>query len=180
MRRGPHATHVLVLSAIAFAAIAGCQPRATTESATDTARLDTNPAVYLRLMDQGFTQGDTAIVDSLVAENAVDHEGMEGGPTGRAGVKWIIAELHTAFPDVRFTINDVAAVDDKVWAYVTITGTHQGEFMGVKATGKQIRIDGFDLVRFEDGRMAEHWGVTDMFSLMQQIGPPPARGAQGR
>jgi predicted ester cyclase len=57
---------------------------------------------------------------------------------------------------------------------VTISGTHTGDFMGIPATNKSFEVECMDMIRIEDGKCAEHWGVTDMMSLMQQIGAVPA------
>ena len=58
-------------------------------------------------------------------------------------------------------------------AHVVLTGTHNGDLMGVAATGKTVEFGGIDIIRVEDGKVAEHWGVTDTMSLMQQVGAIP-------
>ncbi len=52
-------------------------------------------------------------------------------------------------------------------------GTHRGPFMGIPPTGKTVRIDLIDIVRVEDGRIAEHWNVVDQLGLMRQLGAIP-------
>jgi steroid delta-isomerase-like uncharacterized protein len=83
--------------------------------------------------------------------------------------------IFTAFPDVRATIHDQTAEGDKVWTRKTFHGTHLGPFMGVPPTGRKIAVDVMDVFRIEDGKLAEHWGISDMLGLMQQIGAAPAR-----
>jgi predicted ester cyclase len=68
----------------------------------------------------------------------------------------------------------MVAEGDLVSARFVFTGTHQGEFMGVPATGKRVEVEGFDLVRVRDGRATEHWGQMDAMALMQQLGAIPA------
>jgi predicted ester cyclase len=58
-------------------------------------------------------------------------------------------------------------------AHVVLTGTHSGDLMGVAATGKTVEFGSIDMIRVEDGKVAEHWGVTDAMSLMQQVGALP-------
>jgi len=73
---------------------------------------------------------------------------------------------------------DVIAADDKAVARVTLTGTHRGEFAGVPPTDKHVEVKLIDIMRFDDaGRICEHWGVADMFSLMQQLGVAPGPAA---
>jgi len=61
-----------------------------------------------------------------------------------------------------------------VWARARLTGTHQGEFMGVPATGSRVEFQVIDIARFENGKGVEHWGVSDAMSLMMQIGAIPS------
>ena len=78
------------------------------------------------------------------------------------------------FPDLRFDAEDILTSGDKVVARSRVTGTNKGEFMGMPATGKSINVQASDIVRFgNDGLAAEHWGVMDMMSIMQQLGAIP-------
>ena len=80
-----------------------------------------------------------------------------------------------AFPDLRMAVEDVVADRAKVVARVRYTGTQQGEFQGMPATGKSVDIQLIDVFRFaEDGRVGEHWGVIDLLAMMQQLGVVPA------
>jgi len=75
-----------------------------------------------------------------------------------------------AFPDFHHEINDMVAEDDRVTARVTLTGTHNGEFMGIPPSGNKIEYNAFLTARFSDKRIVELWGVADMMTLMQQLG----------
>jgi predicted ester cyclase len=75
------------------------------------------------------------------------------------------------FPNLRMDPEDVLAIGDKVVARVRATGTHDGELMGMPATGKSVDVQLIDIMRFDkDGLSAEHWGVVDMMAMMQQLG----------
>jgi predicted ester cyclase len=82
-----------------------------------------------------------------------------------------------AFPDLRNDLQDVFASGDKVVARVRVTGTNQGEFMGMPATGKSIDLEAIDIVRFGDGKAVEHWGAMDGMEMMQQLGAVPGGAA---
>jgi len=86
-----------------------------------------------------------------------------------------IQYLRTAFPDFNLTIEDLVADGDKVWVRMTARGTNLGGFMG-PPNGKSFQVTVFDLARFEDGRLVEHWGCPDRFHLLAQLGllPKPA------
>ncbi len=75
-----------------------------------------------------------------------------------------------AFPDFHHEINDMVAEDDMVSARVTLTGTHNGEFMGIPPSGNKIEYHAFMTARFSDKRIVELWGVADMMTLMMQLG----------
>jgi predicted ester cyclase len=96
-------------------------------------------------------------------------EGLEGIEVLRQFVK----VSRDAFPDLQFTAEDMIAEGDKVAARYTMRGTHQGEFMGVAPTGNQIEVTGIDIVRFEGGKMVEHWANSDELGMMQQLGLVP-------
>jgi predicted ester cyclase len=75
---------------------------------------------------------------------------------------------------------DLVSSPDLVQASRKVTGTHQGEFMGIPPTGKSVTVNLIDITRFDDGGLArEHWGVVDQLGLMQQLGVNPAPGHNG-
>ena len=79
-----------------------------------------------------------------------------------------------AFPDLRMDPQDIIESGDKIAVRVRVTGTHEGEFMGMAPTGRSIDIQIIDIVRFgDDGRGREHWGATDALAMMQQLGALP-------
>jgi len=108
--------------------------------------------------------------DDLFAPDATA-PGAPGLPAGPDGVKAIAGMIFSAFPDYRMEIDKIVANEDKVAVRSIQTGTHQGEFMGVPASGKQATWTEMSVVRFENGKVVESWWETDMLGLMQQIGP---------
>ena len=125
--------------------------------------------------DEMLSKGNMDAIDELVTDDVVDHEqGLPGQPEGKEGVRFFVNTMRDAFSDLRATMGPTLESGDMASAQVTITGRHTGEFMGVPATDKSFEIKSIDIVRFEDGKCAEHWGVTDNMALMQQIGAVPA------
>lgn len=135
--------------------------------------IDHMKAMTRRLYQEGISQGNLAVVDELVAVDAIDHEGMPGMPPGVEGLKALIGVLRGAFPDLPFTPDDRVAEGDKIVARLTVTGTHRGEFMGKPPTGRSVSFSAIDIIRFENGKMKEHWGQDDQLGLMQQLGVIP-------
>ncbi len=137
-----------------------------------------NENVFRRLIEEGFSSGNLAALDELFAPNFVEHQ--DGFvPPNVEGVKAGIVGLRTPFPDLRLTIEEIIASGDKTWARLTARGRHLAPFMGRPPTGKSFAITVIDICRFEDGKIAEHWGVADRLSLMGQLGllPQPPQGA---
>ena len=129
-----------------------------------------------RLMRQVYDileSGDADRADDLIAEDLIEHEELPGVPPGREGFKEFVRMWHAAFPDTRFTEEVVVAEGDLVAYRGTMTATHKGEFMGIPATGREVRVAVMDIGRWRDGKGVEHWGTTDMLSLLQQIGAIP-------
>jgi steroid delta-isomerase-like uncharacterized protein len=113
-----------------------------------------------------------AMVRKFMAPQSVYH-----GATGDMNFeqyKEYIAALCNAFPDMNWTVEDMFGVEDKVVTRYTISGTHNGPFMGIPATGKRFFIRSASIARFAGGKAAEGWGFPDMFSLMQQLGVIPS------
>ena len=81
--------------------------------------------------------------------------------------------LHAGIPDFEVTIVDMIAEGDKVAIRLKWSGTHHGDFMGMTATGNAISIDVFDMFRVQDGKITDHWGVSDTLTMMTQLGALP-------
>ena len=115
-------------------------------------------------------KGNLAVIDELMAADFVEHEAFPGLTADREGVKQFFTMMRKAFPDLKFEVEFYMADGDKVASYLTIHGTHKGEFMGMPASGKKISVRTIDIVRIKDGKTVEHWGVTDGLGMMEQLG----------
>jgi steroid delta-isomerase-like uncharacterized protein len=133
-----------------------------------------NKAVVRRFYEEVFNARNLGAVDEVLAPDGVDHT---FGSQNTEQAKQFFAMVHQAFPDLHVEVHDVIAEGDLVAARVSYTGTHQGEFLGIAATGKQCRTDGVAFIRLQDGRQAEHWGGPDTLSLLMQLGVMPGPGA---
>jgi steroid delta-isomerase-like uncharacterized protein len=132
-----------------------------------------NKATFQRFHEAANT-GDVEhlakTIDEIVAPDAVIRTPLPIDATGAALLKQVWAMLFRVYPDIHLTVEDVIAEGDKVVARNTVTGTHQGEFMGVGPTGKTVTYSEIFIFRFADGRVVETWGVVDVYAQMKQIG----------
>jgi steroid delta-isomerase-like uncharacterized protein len=133
-----------------------------------------NLALMNRIYNEVINQGKLEVFDELVSTDMVEHEKLPGFEPNKEGVKQWFQMMHTAFPDLQFMVDDIFAAGQKVVARITMNGTQQGEFLGIKPTGKKIAVEGIDIVRFDNGKLVEHWGVTDAMTMMQQLGAMPS------
>jgi steroid delta-isomerase-like uncharacterized protein len=119
--------------------------------------------------------GNLSLIDELSTDDYVDHEeALPGQPPGKDGVRYFVNAIRTAFPDIRVKTIEASLADGNLEAcHVILTGTHRGEMAGMPATGKSVEFGTTDIIRVEDGKVAEHWGTTDNLTLMQQLGAVP-------
>jgi steroid delta-isomerase-like uncharacterized protein len=133
-------------------------------------------ALIRRVNDEVISQGKVELIDELLAEDFVEHQAMPGMPSGREALKAFTEMFRSAFPDLEVETLSTAVDGDEVWAHSRMTGTHQGEFNGIPATGKKISVEMMDRVRTRDGKGVEHWGVSDDLGMMTQLGVVPEMG----
>ncbi|GAA5189851.1 ester cyclase [Arthrobacter gyeryongensis] len=119
--------------------------------------------------------GNLDLIDELATDNLIDHEqALPGQPPGKEGARFFVNAIRAAFPDIKVKTIEPALADGNLEAcHVVLTGTHSGEMAGVPASGNSVEFDSTDIIRVEDGKVAEHWGTTNNLSLMQQIGVVP-------
>jgi len=124
-------------------------------------------------VSQFYTQvlntGNINLIDSLVAEDYQDHEPLPGYESNRDGLKSFFKMMRKAFPDLHNNVEYMVAEGDKVVSYITMTGTHKGDYMGAAGNGKSFTINVIDIIKVVNGKMTEHWGVGDYMTMMGQL-----------
>src|SRR5687767_4574047 len=115
---------------------------------------ETNKAIARREVEAFESQGNLAVADEVLAPDYQLH--FPGFPTlDREGHKQMIAAFHAAFPDMHITLVAQVAEGDLVANHLVMEGTHQSPFQGIPATGKRVNVPGMNLMRFDNGRIAE-------------------------
>jgi predicted ester cyclase len=131
-------------------------------------------AVVRRNTEQVQGQGDFALFEELFADNFVDHTPQPGTTPDKDGVRVLYRRLRDAFPDFHPVIHWQTVDGDVVTTYKTYHGTHRGPLFGIDPTGRKIQFETVDAMRVRNGKITDHWGVANLFSLMQQLGGFPA------
>jgi hypothetical protein len=121
----------------------------------------------------------TKAIDELIDPDVVIHMPMPMQELGTEALKQVWPMLLEGLPDLHVEFEDVIAEGDKVVIRNTVTGTHEGEYRGLPPTGRSVSYNEIFIYRFANGRVAEMWGVVDVFSQMQQLGVIPVQDSRG-
>ena len=129
-----------------------------------------NKATVRRAYEEMWNARNVDVVDELATEDFLNHPAIHQQQRGRQNLKDVVRMFEGAFPDFRYEVEDMVDEGDKVAVRDVFTGTHEGNFMGIPATGNHVTMQTIHIFRFEDGRMAEHWAVRDDLGMMRQLG----------
>ena len=133
-----------------------------------------NKAVVRRFFDE-LNRGNVSALDDLLDDQYTGRFTGVPVPMNRQSLKQFVDLSAGPFPDFSHQIEDLLAEDDKVVARVTYNGTHRREFMGLPATGKQVRFSGINIFWLKGGKVVEQWSQSDQLSMLQQMGAIPAQ-----
>ena len=131
-----------------------------------------NPATVIDVLDAAWNRGDTPVIDRTVCENHVDHD-PDGDQIGRIHLADTVREYRAAFPDLHMSFDHQIADGDTVVTRWTASGTHQGDFHGIAATGRSATVTGIFIHRLADAQIAETWTAFDQLGLLRQLGIAP-------
>ncbi len=122
---------------------------------------------------EAINSGNLEKLRDLVSQDVKDHDPAPNQGPGPQGYIDFFSTMRNAFPDMKVDVETLVAAEDKVSFAYTLTGTHNGDFMGVPATNKKIKARGMQISRFRDGKMVERWGSSDELGILKQIGVDP-------
>ena len=130
-----------------------------------------NKEIARKYPEEVISKGNLDLIDEIIADDYVEYNSARPEPLhGPDEVKEYVSTLRTAVPDIHCGVEDLIAEGDKVVRRDRATGTHEGEFMGIEATGKEAVVEGIHIHRIEDGQLVETWAQNDVMSMMQQFG----------
>jgi steroid delta-isomerase-like uncharacterized protein len=130
-----------------------------------------NKALMVRAIEEVWNRENFAILPEIVADEFVIHAATpEAEVRGVEGAKQFVKMIHSAMPDIRFTIVDQVAEGDRVVTRWVAQGTHEGDLMGIPPTGKRVTLSATDIDRIANGKVVECWTTLDGASMMQQMG----------
>jgi steroid delta-isomerase-like uncharacterized protein len=137
---------------------------------------ESNKAIMRRFWDL-WEQGDVNLLDELLAPEYTNHTlATPDLPPGPEGVIEVVSMFRSAMPDLEVVIEDMIAEGDKVATRYALEGTHKGHLFGVAPTGRHLSIKSMTVERLSEGKIVEHWRVTDELDMMRQLGVSEAPG----
>ena len=135
-----------------------------------------NRGVVRRFIQETINEGKIDSAAQFVWEDVVEQVPFPGQGPGLEGLKDVLRGMRTAFPDLHFGVEEQIAEGDKVLTRFEWTGTHRGEFLGVPATGRPVKVWGMVIDRLQDGRIKDTRIIMDIFGLMMQLGAFGSKG----
>lgn len=131
---------------------------------------ENNKELVRRVIEGLLNSADPALADELFHPDFVDHNPSNPELGGLENIRRSVADWHRAFPDTVNKVRDILAEGDRVAARWVTRGIHQGEFLGIPATGNRIEVTSSGVFRVEGGKVAESWDHFDALGLLSQLG----------
>jgi predicted ester cyclase len=132
-------------------------------------------AVARRILEEIIPNGDVAGLRAVMHPEVVNHQPPAGAPAGLDGMIQAMGWVKQGFSERRFEVHQVIAEGDTVVVHCTLHGRHTGQFMGLAPTNQSVAFRQVHIVRFQDGKVAEHWVVRDDLGLGRQLGAIPSQ-----
>jgi steroid delta-isomerase-like uncharacterized protein len=132
---------------------------------------DQNKQIIQTYFNEVWNKGNVHVLDELLSPDYINHTpSTPNPPRGAIGLKPIVIAIRKGFPDLHFEIKEIISTPERVVARVVMTGTHTDTLFSIPPTGKHITVNQINIERIENGKIVEHWRVTDELTMMKQLG----------
>jgi predicted ester cyclase len=140
--------------------------------------MEDNKRLVSMFVEKLWNERKLELADTIFDENCHTHQLRSGSPAvsiprGPAAIKTHVAEWLSAFPDLRFVIEQIFAEGDRVFSLLAMEGTQSGQWLGIPPTGKRVNIRMVTIHRIQSGRIIEDWVLVESLGLFQQLGALP-------
>jgi steroid delta-isomerase-like uncharacterized protein len=134
---------------------------------------ENNKQLVRRWFEEVWNKGNANAIDEMFAADGIAH-GLNDDKTqpltGPAGFKKFHAAFRESFPDIRVEVHEILSEGDLVAARCSVTGSHQGNSLGIAASNRPVELSGIAMVRVRDGKIVEGWNNFDFMTMYRQIG----------
>jgi steroid delta-isomerase-like uncharacterized protein len=139
--------------------------------------MNNHKEIVRRFIEEVLNIGNIEASGKFFHDDMVEQVPLPGQGPGIEGLKTVLRGFSSAFPDMRWTVEEQIAEGDKVMTRFEWTGTHRGVFLGVPATGRPVKVWGIVIDRLQNGKIKDTRIIMDTLGLMMQLGVIPAPGA---
>ena len=129
---------------------------------------EANKKVIGAFAESVFVKKDLSAVDQYVKTDYIQHNPLV--KQGASGFREFFSIWFASVPDWQYTLKKIVAEGDEAWVYGTYSGTLKKEWLGIAASGQKYAFEAVDIFRVQDGKLAEHWDVMDIYGLFKQLG----------
>jgi len=153
--------------------ILSCQNKQTKDELTMYKKIKTLEEKNIEIAKKFYRFLDEQKLDSCTAlftENSKSYLGSSDKSLQFADIIPYIKSYYTAFPNYKHEIENIFASGDFVAAQLRYTGTQESAFMEIPSTGKNIDYKGIFILKMQDGKIIESWGIEDDLTMMKQLG----------
>ncbi|NLG49234.1 MAG: ester cyclase [Chloroflexi bacterium] len=133
--------------------------------------IERNKQLVFRFFEELMSLGHTEVADEIIGPDFPPQEkDLKPGPEG---IKAYVDAYHAGFPDLRYDVQSMVAEGNQVAVRWTMTGIHEGEFMGISPTSEPISIPGMSFFDVEGSRLIQGWIIYDHLALYEKLGALP-------
>jgi predicted ester cyclase len=130
---------------------------------------DANRDLVNLMIEEIQNRKNIGLIDKIFSEDFLNHTPLHGIANDRGGMRQLFSMTHVAFPDGVLVVEDQVSSENKVWTRKSFSGTHTGPLRGRTATGNKVTYEVFDILKIQNGKIAEHWGSVDQLSILRQL-----------
>jgi len=129
---------------------------------------EANKKVIAEFAESVFVKKDLSLIDQYMRTDYIQHNPLVR--QGASGFREFFSTWFTSVPDWHYTLKKIVSEDDEVWVHGTYAGTLEKSWLGMAASGQKYAFDAVDIFRIQDGKLAEHWDVMDIYGLFKHLG----------
>jgi steroid delta-isomerase-like uncharacterized protein len=164
----PHGAQKLLSSKATCWLFAICLLSCTNKGEIST--IDRNKKIADLYFNEVWNKGNTNLLDSILAEDYINHTPSVPTVSGPRGLKPIILAIRKGFPDLHYEIKEIIATENYITIRSIMTGTQKDTLFNIPPTGQHIEVNQINIEKIVNGKISEHWRVTDELTLMKQLG----------
>jgi predicted SnoaL-like aldol condensation-catalyzing enzyme len=124
-----------------------------------------------RYFDEVWNRGHLEVLDEIMSPGYLNHSpGIPNPRPGPEDLKPIVKAMREGIPDLKYKILDTVVTPEKAAGYLRVTGIHSGSLFGIAPTGNRIDVRQMQIEWIQEGRIWQHWRITDELTLMRQLG----------